>query len=127
VHLPNRRLIPELRTALPSRYPETGATHIRADDCQTHLHDSGCHGSTLHYMLGNMSPQAWWALNGKVRRRRARAPFVGKRYFITANISEPAQHAHYDETKVVKLGAWRKMKPALHTSSSAIFHSRQTK
>ena len=105
VHLPNRSLIPQLRAALTSRYPEPGATHIRADDCRTHLHDSGYHGSTLHYMLGHMSTQAEWGR--PIRRRPERAPFVGKRYFITANISERAQRAHYEEARVAWFRARR--------------------
>lgn len=95
VHLP-RRLLPDLRAALDNRYPDVGAIHIRADDGRTRLHDSGYHGNTLNYMLGHMSPQAWWALRKAVRRRRGRAPFVGKRYFITANIGEQAQYRHGD-------------------------------
>ena len=92
VHLP-RKLIPDLEAALDNRYPDIGAIHIRTDDGRTYRHDSGYHGSTLNYMLGHMSPQAWWSLGKTVRRRRDRAPFVGKRCFITANIAERAQGA----------------------------------
>jgi hypothetical protein len=59
-------------------------------------------------MISHMSPQAAWALKmlgQRTRRRRDRAPFVGKRYFITANLAERAQHIHSNETKVVRLPA----------------------
>jgi hypothetical protein len=98
------KLTPALRDALAGRYPDDGATHIRADDGRTYRHDSGYQGSTLNYMLGHMSPQAWWALGKFVRRRQARAPFIGKRYFITANINERAQRAH-DDTAMLQAAA----------------------
>lgn len=91
LHLPRRTLIADLKTALAMRYPEPGATHIRADDGRCYRHDSAYYGSTLNYMISHTSPQAWWALSKTVRRRRDRAPFVGKRYFISANIRERAQ------------------------------------
>jgi len=108
LHLPRRVLIADLRAALATRYPEPGAIHIRADDGRCYRHDSGCYGSTLNYMISHMSPQATWALKmlgQRTRRRRDRAPFVGKRYFITANIAERAQQAHYEDTKTVRLVA----------------------
>jgi hypothetical protein len=108
LHLPRRPLIADLRAALATRYPEPGATHIRADNGRCYRHDSGYYGSTLNYMISHMSPQAAWALKmlgQRTRRRRDRAPFVGKRYFITANLAERAQHAYDDEGKIVRLAA----------------------
>jgi hypothetical protein len=91
LHLPSRKLVPQLGAALTIHYPEPGAPHIRADDGRCYLHDSGYYGSTLNYMISHMSPQAWWALHKTVRRRRDRAPFVGKRCFVSANNGERAQ------------------------------------
>jgi hypothetical protein len=110
LHLPRRALIADVRVTLATRYPEHGATHIRADDGRFYLHDSGYHGSTLNYMISHMSPQAAWAfkmLGQPTRRRRDRAPFVGKRYFITANISERAQFARRNEAKIIKMAPRR--------------------
>jgi hypothetical protein len=115
LHLPSRKLIPQLEVALASRYPEPGAVHIRADDGLCYRHDSGYYGSTLNYMISHMTPQAAWALKmlgQPTRRRRDRAPFVGKRYFITANISERAQFARRNEAKIVKM-ALRRVRPAV--------------
>lgn len=108
LHLPRRALIADLRAALTTRYPEPGAIHIRADDSRCYRHDSGYYGSTLNYMISHMSPQAAWALKmlgQRTRRRRDRAPFIGKRYFITANLAERAQHAYDSEAKIVRLVA----------------------
>jgi hypothetical protein len=59
-------------------------------------------------MISHMSPQAAWALKmlgQRTRRRRERAPFVGKRYFITDNLAERAQHTYDSEAKIVRLAA----------------------
>jgi hypothetical protein len=104
LHLSRRALIADLKVALATRYPEPGATHIRADDGRCYRHDSGYYGSTLNYMISHMSPQAAWALKmlgQRTRRRRDRAPFVGKRYFITANIGERAQRM-FGRPKVIE-------------------------
>jgi hypothetical protein len=114
VHLPKRSLVADLGAALAMRYPEEGATHIRADDGRTYLHDSGSYGSTLNYVISHMSPQAWWALRKSVRRRRARAPFVGKRYFITANIAERAQHAANEDARITGFRARHPRAPVEH-------------
>jgi hypothetical protein len=93
-----------LKVALATRYAEPGATHIRADDGRYYRHDSGYYGSTLNYMISHMSPQAAWSLKMRghpTRRRRDRAPFVGKRYFITANIGERAQRM-FGRPKVIE-------------------------
>jgi hypothetical protein len=115
LHLPKRALIPDLRAALAARYREEGATHIRADDGRYYRHDSGYYGSTLNYMISHMSPQAAWALKmlgQRTRRRRDRAPFLGKRYFITSNISESAQFARRDQEKIIRI-APRRVQPAV--------------
>jgi hypothetical protein len=117
LHLPSKKLIRQLEVALARRHPEPDAIHIRADDGRFYRHDSGYNGSTLNYMISHMSPQAAWALKmlgQPTRRRRDRAPFVGKRYFITANISERAQFAGSNEAKVVKMAPRRV--PALRSS-----------
>jgi hypothetical protein len=106
LHLPKRALITDLRAALAARYREEDATHIRADDGRCYRHDSGYYGSTLNCMISHMSPQAAWALKmlgQRTRRRRERAPFVGKRYFVTANISERAQFARRNEANIVRM------------------------
>jgi len=121
LHLPRRALIADLKTALATRYAEPGDTHIRADDGRCYRHDSGYYGSTLHYMISHMSPQAWWALKTigqRTRRRRERAPFVGKRYFITANISERAQFARRDEANIIKMGP-RRVWPSVGCQNTA--------
>jgi hypothetical protein len=60
-------------------------------------------------MISHMSPRAAWALKmlGQLTRRRDRAPFVGKSYFIASNISERAQHGislAFKEARTVVLG-----------------------
>ena len=84
------QLISDFRTALARQYPGDSVTHVRPDDGKAKLHSSGYQGSTLNYMRKQMSPQAWWALNKRVRRSNG-GPFLGRRWGTTANISTRAQ------------------------------------
>jgi hypothetical protein len=89
MHMPVQ-LISDFQTALASQYPGESVTHVRPDDGKTKLHSSGYQGSTLNYMRKQMSPQAWWALDKRVRRSSG-GPFLGRRWGTTANINTRAR------------------------------------
>ena len=92
MHLPVK-FQADLEAALAIQYPGPDVAHCRRDDGRVRQHESGYWSSTLNYMRRFMSQQAWWALGKHVRRERNPAPFVGKRWGTTANLSARARKA----------------------------------